>query len=53
MHECEECGQMCACDCDDLLGPQPGDCRCLIEHEECDYEDQVDDELHDTEPESL
>jgi hypothetical protein len=31
MHECEDCGQMCDCDCDDLAGPQPDDCRCECE----------------------
>lgn len=58
-HECEECGQQCYCDCDDMGGlPQPSDCQCLRSHwwdeqredDEDDY-DEEDDEFHGAESE--
>jgi hypothetical protein len=44
MHECEECGQVCACDCDDLMGPQPADCRCPCLTEGYDDEDRDEED---------
>ena len=28
MHECENCGQACYCDMDDIPCPAPDDCSC-------------------------
>lgn len=44
-HECENCGQMCACDMEDLEQEQPNDCKHFASKYECDmHEDWEDDE---------
>lgn len=37
MHECDECGQYCACDMEDHDQPQPDDCTHV-----CDDDDDDD-----------